>query len=84
MFKLYPNPVVNNSIINLQIKNTGKYQMQLLDNQSRLVQAEEINVDAKNTTTQIQLQSNIAAAMYYLRLINEQIKKQYTEKPIIQ
>ncbi|HEY2726523.1 MAG TPA: carboxypeptidase-like regulatory domain-containing protein [Parafilimonas sp.] len=84
MFKLYPNPVVNNSIINLEIKNTGNYQMQLLSNQSQLMQTEEINVDTKNATTQIQLQSNIAAGMYYLRLINEQTKKQYTEKFIIQ
>lgn len=84
MFKMYPNPVINNGIINLQIKNTGSYQMQLLDNQSRLMQTEEISVDAKNATTQIQLQSNIAAGMYYLRLINEQTKKQYTEKLMIQ
>ena len=58
--------------------------MQLLDNQSRLMQTEEINADTKNAITQIQLQSNIASGMYYLRLINEQTKKQYTEKLIIQ
>ena len=58
--------------------------MQLLDNQSRLMQTEEINVDTKNAITQIQLQSNIAAGVYYLRLINEQTKKQYTEKLIVQ
>ena len=84
MFKLYPNPVVNNGIIHLQIKSAGNYQMQLLNIQSQLMQTEEINVDTKNVTTQIQLQSNIAAGMYYLRLINEQTKKQYTKKFIIQ
>jgi hypothetical protein len=84
MFKLYPNPVVNSGLLNIQIRNAGNYQMQLLDNQSRLVQAEEINVDANNATTQIQLLSSIAAGIYYLRLMNEQTKKQYTEKLIIQ
>ncbi|MEP6466056.1 MAG: carboxypeptidase-like regulatory domain-containing protein [Parafilimonas sp.] len=84
MFKIYPNPIVNNSIIHIQIKNTGSYQMQLLNNQSALMQTEEINVDMKNATTQIQLPSNIAAGIYYLRLINEQTKKSYTEKLIIQ
>ncbi len=82
--KIYPNPVLNSSMLNIQIKNTGSYQMQLLDNQSRLVQAEEVNTDADNATTQIQLLSNIAAGIYYLHLINEQTKKSYTEKLIIQ
>lgn len=84
MFKLYPNPVVNNGIIHLQTKNAGNYQMQLLDNQSRLMQTEDIIVDANDATTQIQLQSNIVSGIYYVRLINEQTKKQDTEKLIIQ
>ena len=45
--------------------------MQLLDNNSRLIQAEEINIDTRNPITQIQLPSNIAAGIYYLRLINK-------------
>lgn len=81
---VYPNPAMRGNLIHLKIKNAGKYQMQLLDNQSRLMQAEEINTEADNTTTQIQLSSNIAAGVYYLRLINEQTKKQHTEKLIIQ
>jgi hypothetical protein len=84
MYKIYPNPVTNGSLINLQIKNAGHYQMQLLDNQSRLVQAEEVNIDGNNSTTSIQLPSNIAAGIYYLRLIDEQKKKSYTEKLVIQ
>jgi hypothetical protein len=81
---VYPNPAPRESLIHLKIKNTGNYQMQLLNNQSRLIQTEEIIADAKNSTTQIHLQPNIAAGMYYLRLINGQTKKSYTEKLIIQ
>lgn len=58
--------------------------MQLLDNQSRLLQTEEINIDTKNATKQIQLQPNIAGGIYYLRLVDEKSGKQYTEKLIIQ
>jgi hypothetical protein len=83
IYKIYPNPVINGSMINLQIKNAGHYQMQLLDNQSRLIQAEEINA-ANNSTTQIQLSLNTAAGVYYIRLIDEQKKKSYTEKLMIQ
>jgi carboxypeptidase-like protein len=84
MFKFYPNPVVNNGIINLKIKNLGNYQMQLLNNQSQLIQTDEIKIDSKDATTQIQLQSNIASGIYYLRLINEQTKRSYTGKLIVQ
>jgi hypothetical protein len=83
-FKIYPNPLINTKTINIQIKNAGDYQMQLLDNQSRLMQAEEINTVSNNSTKQIQLSSNTAAGIYYLRIINEQTKKIYTEKLIIQ
>lgn len=82
-FKIYPNPVVNNGVVNIQIKNSGNYQMQLLDNQAQLIQVEEINAVSKNSTKQIELSSNIASGIYYLRLINEQTKKSYTEKVII-
>ncbi len=81
---VYPNPVQRGNSIHLKIKNMGNYQMQLLDNQSRLIQAEEINTGANNSTKQIQLSSNIVAGIYYLRLIDEQKKKSYTEKLIIQ
>jgi hypothetical protein len=83
-FKIYPDLAIKGNAIHLEIKQTGNYQMQLLDDQSRLVQTEEINIDANNSTTQIQLSSTIAAGIYYLRLIDEQKKKSYTEKLIIQ
>ncbi len=83
-YKIYPNPIENNSLFNIQIKTAGNYQMQLLDNQSGLMQAEEITVDTNNSTKQIQLSSNIAAGIYYVRLIDEQKKKSYTEKLIVQ
>jgi hypothetical protein len=81
---VFPNPVLRGNSFHIQIKNAGDYQMQLLDNQSRLIQVEEINTVSNNSTKQIQLSSNTTAGIYYLRLINEQTKKSYTEKLIIQ
>lgn len=81
---VYPNPVLRGNSIHIKIKNPGDYQVQLFDNTSRPMQAEEINTVSNNSTNQIQLPSNIAAGVYYLRLINEQTKKSYTEKLIIQ
>ena len=81
---VFPNPVIRGNSIHLKIKYAGEYQMQLLDNQSRLIQTEEINIVSEKSAAQIQLSANIAAGIYYLRLINEQTKKSYTEKLIIQ
>ncbi len=83
-FKIYPNPIIKGNTIYLEIKQPAEYQLQVLDNQSRLIQTEEIDTNSDNSTKQIQLNSNIAAGIYYLRLINEQSKKQYTKKFIVQ
>lgn len=83
-FKIYPNPALKGSTIHLEIKQAGEYQLQLLDNQSRLMKAEEINTDSEKSTALITIPSNIATGVYYLRLISQQTKKSYTEKIIIQ
>ena len=83
-FKIYPNPAIKGNSIQLQVKQSGIYQMQLLDNQSNLIKAEEINIETEKSTTSVIIPSNLAKGTYYLRLINEQTKKSYTEKLIIQ
>ena len=83
-FKVYPNPAIRGSTIHLEIKQAGEYQLYLLDDQSRLIKAEEINIDSEKSSTSITIPSNIAAGIYYVRLIDEQKKKSYTEKIIIQ
>ena len=83
-FKTYPNPATRGGAIHLEIKEPGEYQVQLLDNQSRLMKVEEVNISAKNTTSTITIPSTIAAGTYYLCLIDDRKKKSYTEKLIIQ
>jgi len=82
-FKIYPNPVVQNSVVHLEIKQAGEYQLHLIDNQSRLITIDNINAVANKSVSNFTLPSNIVAGIYYLRLINEQTKKSYTEKLII-
>ncbi len=83
-FRIYPNPVVNGSTVRVEIKQAGEYQLQLLDNQSRLITVENITNISDKLNTSFVVPSNITAGIYYLRLINEQTKKQYTEKLIVQ
>jgi hypothetical protein len=83
-FKIYPNPVAKGSEVHLEIKQSGEYQLQLLDNQSHLIKAEDINAVSDKSSTAFMLPANIVTGIYYLRLIDERKKKQYTEKLIIQ
>ncbi len=83
-FKIYPNPAVQNSMVHLEITQAGEYQLQLFDNQSRLIAADDINTTTNKSVSNFILPSNITSGIYYLRLINEQTKKTYTEKLSIQ
>ena len=83
-FKIYPNPAFRGSVVHIETANAGKYQLQLLDNQSRLTKIEEVNAESENYKASFTLPTAIAAGVYYLRLIDEEKKKQYTEKLIIQ
>lgn len=81
-FKIYPNPADQEGTIHLEIKQAGDYQVQLLDNQSRLMQTEQIKV--ATSTISFPVAPGIAPGIYYLRLIDEQRKKSYIRKLIIQ
>lgn len=83
-FKIYPNPATRNSAIHIQIKQPGEYQLQLLDNQSTLIKADNINIAAGASAADFTVPPNMAAGIYYLRLINRQTAKSFTEKLIIQ
>jgi len=83
-FKIYPNPAFKGRLVHIETANAGKYQLQLLDNQSRLTKIEELNAESENYQASFTVPTAIAAGVYYLRLIDEEKKKQYTEKLIIQ
>lgn len=82
-FSIYPNPVKSNAIFKLAIKNTGEYVVQMLDNNGKPIITKDIITADKNTVTEIQT-PDVAAAMYYIRLIDKNKKKQYTDKIIVQ
>lgn len=83
-FKLYPNPVAKGNALHIQLKTAGEYSMQLLDNNSRLIAAEEFTATTDNLTTSIDIPPSLAAGLYYVRVIDEKKKKQYTDKIIVQ
>lgn len=83
-FKKYPNPVVRGNILHIDTKRTGEYSVQIFDNVSKLLLAEDFSATENNTITEINIPSSFAGGVYYVRLINKKTKKEYTDKLIVQ
>lgn len=81
--KVYPNPAVKNATINLLISEAGNYAIQLFDLQSKLLKFENVTIETKKQTVPFQL-PNTSSGNFFIRIINQQTKKSYTEKIIIQ
>jgi len=81
--KVFPNPAIKNTVINLLIKDAGNYDIQLFDLQSKLLKFENMTTEAKKQTVPFQL-PNTSSGNFFIRIINQQTKQSYTEKIVIQ
>jgi len=82
-FKIFPNPVPRGGIVNIDVKNEGNYSIQLFDNTGRLISANTFQSIKGAKQTQVTISSSATAGMYYIRLVDEKKKKQYTDKLIV-
>ncbi len=82
-FKVYPNPAAKGSNVKIDIKNEGVYSIQLFDNNGKLLQVNEFEAAKGATQTSVTIPSSLAAGMYYIRLIDDKTKKQYTDKIVV-
>lgn len=82
-FKIFPNPAPRGSIANIDVKKQGSYSIQLFDNSGKLIQVTTFNTAKGSTQTAISIPQTLSAGMYYIRLVNEQNKKQYTDKIVV-
>lgn len=83
-FTIFPNPASKGKAINLTIKETGNYTVQLLNNESKLLYVENVIVYGKQEVKLFNIPSTVTSGNYYIRLINEKTKKQYIDKLIVQ
>jgi hypothetical protein len=83
-FKIFPNPASKGKAVNLTINETGDYSVQLLDNNARLINVQNISVSAKKEIKLFNIPATVQRGIYYIRLVNEKNKKQYTDKIIVQ
>ncbi|HWB28782.1 MAG TPA: T9SS type A sorting domain-containing protein [Chitinophagaceae bacterium] len=82
-FKIFPDPAHRGSFINIDLKKAGDYTIQLFDNSGKLVLIKPFIASKGPTQTQINLPATLATGTYYLRLIDEKTKKQYTDKIVV-
>ncbi len=83
-FETYPNPVNKNSSFHIRIKDSGTYELQLLDNKSRPYLIQKNIAALAKEVVNINVPSNVASGIYYIRLTNTVTKKQWVDKLIVQ
>lgn len=84
-FKVFPNPVVSGSSLNIEIKKMeeGYYDLQLLNQSGQLLQQQETWIDEESRLLSIDIPP-VAAGSYFFTMTNKKSGKKFTEKVIIQ
>lgn len=83
-FRMFPNPASRGNDISIALKTKSRYTIQLFDNNSQLISVKQ--GDGANETSLITftIPFDIAAGTYFICVIDEQKKKRYTNKILIQ
>jgi hypothetical protein len=83
---VYPNPVIpgNSVTVNLNLKETGDYRMELLDASGRLMWVGAIQINQLAQTIAVPTQSSWSRGVYWLRISNGKVKKVYQSKMLLQ
>jgi hypothetical protein len=85
MIKIYPNPVLSGTSINLGCEKLkeGYYNIQLFNQSGQQIFNKQTWIDAEAQVLNIDIPS-IASGNYFLRLTNKETGKNFTEKIIIE
>ena len=84
MFNLYPNPIVRGNEINMVFRKAGKYTLAVFDNHGKLYAESKIEIQSDKQVYLFPLSANRVAGSYFIKAINNDTKKQFIEKLIIQ
>ena len=82
---VYPNPVTN-AVVNLSFSKqpAGKYQVQLLDIDGKLISSKEITISSDSHTESIRFPELIARGNYLIRVTSEENRVNVTNKIVVQ
>ncbi len=70
--KIYPSPVTRGSAFSVTIssKQAGDHSIQVVDVQGRVLLKQQIQINAKEQTVQLQTSNNWSAGIYFIRVFN--------------
>lgn len=81
---VYPNPVKNNQFkLSFEHNPAGKYRVDIVDLQGRLIDTRTIYVKLPGQTEQIRLQQKQAAGLYTIKVMDSGDKIVYSDKLVI-
>lgn len=83
--KIYPNPAIAGSILNIEMEfsDKGPYKLELFNPVGQLVQLREIDVVKDQQLITIPLEKNLVKGMYIVRINHQESKKRYTKKVVV-
>jgi hypothetical protein len=84
MFKVFPNPAVRGSEAHITFKQAGTYTIHLFDNAGKLHQSQNIVVTYEKKPSIVRLPATLIPGQYFIKAVNQQTKKQFADKIIIQ
>jgi hypothetical protein len=82
---LYPNPVKNNYFrITFENKESGKYDVQLVDVAGRTVTGKAVTVYNGSQTSEVRLPASLTKGMYTVKVLKNESKEVYLKKILVQ
>ena len=81
--RISPNPAKPGSSINLQIKNKGNYQLQIVDGSGKMISASTLQIMQERQSATVSIPQNTLPGLHYLHLTDTKTKKRVVEKLII-
>jgi len=81
---VYPNPVTNGSVnVSFADQPEGKYQVQLLDLNGKLISTQEVNIAGKYQVHNLNI-PDVAKGNYLIKVVSELNKVSVTSKILVQ
>ena len=82
----YPNPLSAGSSmkVDLKLKETGQYRLELIDANGKIVWIRSMNIPAKQFTISVPTQLTWSAGVYWLRISGTHTKNIYNSRVVIQ
>ena len=84
-FKVYPNPAIAGSVINVQMDffEKGTYKVELFNPIGQLVNSRKVDLVKDQQVVSIPLERSLSKGMYIVRINHESSKKRYTKKVVV-